>query len=1411
MKKTLRLYLFALTYCFAFILATQAQGDSPENKIKYQFTGDGSSFTIKRGWDNNRNMLRMQHSDERFFLKYDEYFNRAVKRGSTILVTGDKPRFSLMYTEKLNRVDPDLNKMGDGRIRITIDDKDFWLDLLPGIKTIFNPSSTEYEVSLPSYPRLTLKLLVSQAADWGAVARLSICNTSIATIQLKAALVYGGLRRCGRVFSAAYFSPDEKENLESNVVSISDGFANLSSSDIPGKLYVYSVPSVIPVLNGSRVLFSKPLSIKPNTKKQIYYITALSLRPSENSLQIKLKGRSPGTLIKESKNYYQRMLEKYFISSPSSLLDNGFKTAVLNFDNVYAAPAWLEGINWWSSYFANNYQISAAIALCQTDRAKKALAFFNSSEYGPSPVLTAAGKADAQSKTGEDGLPYYIYSLIQYYNSTGDGSLVLRVWPNLRKSIDLLWQNRDKDGDGLLNWHLGANAFLYQADHLEMPGDAASPSLMMAGLLDKISVVGLQLGQTEDARRWHLLAEKMYQNLEKILWDSKAGSFYNHRDEQGLYHNAHYYTDLVFPSLYTSLPAEYGWQSLDYLYRSLWINNYRGEKNLMRVGEFKPSIFGNDNVMPVQMAEAARAYFNQGDNEKGIRLLESIALAGTVFTEAPGNFPERMNDEGKGEANYLFGNPIASFIYSTVSGLFGLELKDQNKTMRWSPAFPDDWAQAELHLPYAKISYKNTREGSRVKRVYDCIQNESRKLDFSVYVEPAKAITLNCNGEKIKFTALPALGKTKVSFHFKKSVHHSIVIQYTKAKYDFSGSDSVHPGEKLQWEFAGSIEKIMDPQNALKNYSVADNKLNAFASIDTGWRLIFVQSKQIPVIYSVKFYVKPLTPTIPEQNPAIHIADIAKEQIVPLDISPWYNTDSLFLSSRWRYEYELRDTNYFSSVNDTTQNVFRSFGYSPKGKGTMALINNGISDAYTTETKSNGMPSHIEIAVNRKVQGLSFLWVTETQSRNTGINAGSIKLNYTNGEIKEIPLIVGKNLDASWKYFTTESEPVFLHGEDYAKIYSLRCNPQKELKSFSISLIASDVQVGIMGVNMILPDKQKLPLVGAIRWDGWFYDTANDITKILQKTLAPKEFHDRLPFFAKEISNDSVYINGSSQEVMDKEIAYAKAGKLDYWAFVLYTPGEKLALGLKNYLNSVHRRDINFSIITEQGNLTPSNTVYMNYITRLLQEPGFQLVENGRPLWYLGFVDSVSVVKTWGSFHNMKRALDSIRSAAMNSGLKNPYLVIMDFNAKLGKRWSDSLGGDAISCYATSKNSIKAPYKKLDEEAAAFWDECKATGSQVVPICMAGWSPKPRLDYPNVWSHFYPRDAYYMNATPAELADHVRKGLSWLQKNREAAGAQCVLIYAWNEYDEGGWLGPTLYYGTERLDALSAAIKEFKK
>jgi hypothetical protein len=334
----------------------------------------------------------------------------------------------------------------------------------------------------------------------------------------------------------------------------------------------------------------------------------------------------------------------------------------------------------------------------------------------------------------------------------------------------------------------------------------------------------------------------------------------------------------------------------------------------------------------------------------------------------------------------------------------------------------------------------------------------------------------------------------------------------------------------------------------------------------------------------------------------------------------------------------------------------------------------------------------------------------------------------------------------------------------------------------------------------------KKPLIGAIRWDAW-HGKKDGVNDVMEKTLAPKRYHERLPFFAEIINDSTVRIDGSSQQVMDQEIAYAKYAGLDYWAFVLYSEKDMLSLGLKTYLQSNHHSDINFCAITEQGRFTFKDTAYINYLIRLIKTPGYQTVLNARPLWYFGFINEENVKNTWGSIHQLKKQIDSVRNLIIEAGLENPYLVIMDFDAATGKKWCDSLGADAISSYVAVKNTKLGTYQQLANETANFWEECKATGKQVVPVWDAGWNPKPRIDHPTPW-HVYPDKEYFTNATAGELAQHFKNGLQWIKENKEAANAQCVIIYSWNEFDEGGWLCPTIGNNTERIDAIHSLLKQ---
>ena len=113
------------------------------------------------------------------------------------------------------------------------------------------------------------------------------------------------------------------------------------------------------------------------------------------------------------------------------------------------------------------------------------------------------------------------------------------------------------------------------------------------------------------------------------------------------------------------------------------------------------------------------------------------------------------------------------------------------------------------------------------------------------------------------------------------------------------------------------------------------------------------------------------------------------------------------------------------------------------------------------------------------------------------------------------------------------------------------------------------------------------PIVGAIRWDGWYGD--GTVTKAVEASLGQPKYHFRLPWFAQLQSDGAVRINGDSQANMEQEIAYAAAARLNYWAFVDYwdeAPG--LSVALNHYLVTKDKRGIRYCLVEEGHRLDKS-------------------------------------------------------------------------------------------------------------------------------------------------------------------------------------------------------------------------------
>ncbi|RKY23857.1 MAG: hypothetical protein DRP62_05050 [Planctomycetota bacterium] len=352
-------------------------------------------------------------------------------------------------------------------------------------------------------------------------------------------------------------------------------------------------------------------------------------------------------------------------------------------------------------------------------------------------------------------------------------------------------------------------------------------------------------------------------------------------------------------------------------------------------------------------------------------------------------------------------------------------------------------------------------------------------------------------------------------------------------------------------------------------------------------------------------------------------------------------------------------------------------------------------------------------------------------------------------------------------------------------------------------------------------------IVGAIRWDGWF---ANNTWA---KNLEPTEYHYRLPFYTTWQDAKPI-INADKQEVMDKEIDYASGAGLDYWAFVYYYPtswpgADSYNYGLRLYLSSEKKSRINFCLNLQGWHLGPKDKwpETVQYFVGLFKKSTYQTVLGGRPLIYMLYIPKM--IELFGGEIQAKKALDILRNKTIEAGLKNPYMVAQVFDVNEGCYYVANLGFDAVGAYtifgygakqvyplkklqsSNDANQINCefPYQSLRQVNRDFWNACREKGQKVVPIVNSGWDWRPRLADKEAASRYSKYGQHWFaQPRPTELAEHLKNGIEWISKYREAAMANALLIYAWNENDEGGWLVPTIDEGAARLNAIRGVLRK---
>ncbi|MEV6301140.1 glycoside hydrolase family 99-like domain-containing protein [Actinoplanes sp. NPDC051861] len=295
------------------------------------------------------------------------------------------------------------------------------------------------------------------------------------------------------------------------------------------------------------------------------------------------------------------------------------------------------------------------------------------------------------------------------------------------------------------------------------------------------------------------------------------------------------------------------------------------------------------------------------------------------------------------------------------------------------------------------------------------------------------------------------------------------------------------------------------------------------------------------------------------------------------------------------------------------------------------------------------------------------------------------------------------------------------------------------------------------------------------------------------------DFSDREPLIG--------YYDDAQTATVEKHIDQASSAGLDYFAFYWYwnpnTRTETKNAGLESFLRASNRNALDFGVTIcahdwDNGTLKIPVAQYGEVADRLvnsyLAQPNYLRANDGRRILWL--CDTRGIGGNTAS--DTKAFVDTVRSKA-RAKLGEEILVLA--HQDLGLRLPDA-GADGDYCAAPYHAVAGRSYTKyVNEQRAGF-----GRGSNNFVRCvMSDFDERPR--YP-VFKPEASTVAYF----PDHNFDLFREAARNVKRDMDAAPRpqsvvdNMVLVYAWNEWHEGGYIEPNARDGCRYLDILRGEL-----
>lgn len=316
------------------------------------------------------------------------------------------------------------------------------------------------------------------------------------------------------------------------------------------------------------------------------------------------------------------------------------------------------------------------------------------------------------------------------------------------------------------------------------------------------------------------------------------------------------------------------------------------------------------------------------------------------------------------------------------------------------------------------------------------------------------------------------------------------------------------------------------------------------------------------------------------------------------------------------------------------------------------------------------------------------------------------------------------------------------------------------------------------------------PQVGAFYFDGWS-QVQWDNLKRLNYQEGPindnliNNFPEREPAYG--------WVN-STQKGMQLQINDAFKAGLDFFIFDWYYCNDsgynncQMNHALRLFMAN-EQKQLKFTtmITNDSYNIGPKewDETKENLKTQFSHPAYFRL--EGRPVMYIYL--GAKMIDSFGGIRNFKRALKDFKMECFNEGLNIPLIgianIVEDYSLRR-LRYADFLFtyNQPVLVLHNKKEPIRNNLYHINdmiESEVTYWSylEREAKNKKFVPTITAGWDRRPWDEKTRV---------IYTPPTREYIKGAVQSAMNYNKYRNGKSLENMILIYAWNEYGEGGYI-----------------------